>query len=205
VAALWVAVVLPAARWIAGIVAAAIYAAEYVLTHARYRRAPRPRRFTPAQTALFYGAHVGAINFAFAIGSSGIAAMRGQRALFIVANAVTLVILYAGYTFIEPWQLAWGCYPTGKRKLAQLDLGMCPTYTDYYGPRAPCPSDSNKGSDNLVCARYGDTSPSCTAEPDLALPGLWHMASLIATTSFTLGISLVRFKIREIERAETNK
>lgn len=203
VSALWISITLQSARLIAALAAAGIYVIEYVFTRIRHRKYHKPGHFLTRQKVLYYGAHVSVINFALAICSSGIPTMRVQRALFILANLSATIILYVGYTFIDPWQRAWGCYPSSERSINKLEFGMCKEIYEKEHKQTPCFSDSNRGHENLACIHFSDTSGGCdNGDPDTSLPALWHVANLVLSLSFTLAMSLVRFKIREIEILE---
>lgn len=203
VALFWLAIFLPSlsARALAGTIGGAIYGVEYIFSIVRRKKAPTYAPITRRQVALYYGAHLSAVNFALDMCSNGIKTMRIQHVFALVANAACVAILYVGLTIVDAYQRAWHCYPPHLRSLKDLSRGMCPMWEDYYGPVA-YHSDSNRGVNNLVCRDFAKTDACITREIKAALPVFWHIAGFIATISFALSISLVRAKLREITIAE---
>lgn len=201
---MWLAIALPqlhrAVRILFAVVAAGLYVLEFIFTAIRHAKA-KPGGITRNQVALYYGAHLSVINFALDMCSNGIKMMRLQHIFFIAVNAVSVIILYVGLQYIDAYERAWGCYPAHERQLKDFYRGMCPQWERYYGP-IKSHSDSNR-EHNLACRDFGKLSRACmTEDVDTSLPVIYHIVSLMVTVSFSLSISLVRYKLREIKKAE---
>lgn len=152
---------------------------------------------------LYYGAHFSVFNFAFDVCGRGLADLRIQHWIFLAANAVCAVILLVGLFLVSPWRRAWGCYCKSDRSNPwKLDRGLCPMYTDFYDP----PSTANSGENNLICrdlsfassSKCGNHDACITGQIDDGLPRYWHLVTMIAMSSFTVSLSLIRAKVREI-------
>lgn len=152
---------------------------------------------------LYYGAHFSVFNFAFDVCGRGLNDLRIQHWIFLAANAVCAVILLVGLFLVSPWRRAWGCYCKSDRSNPwKLDRGLCPMYTDFYDP----PSTANSGENNLICrdlsfassSKCGNHDACITGQIDDGLPRYWHLVTMIAMSSFTVSLSLIRAKVREI-------
>jgi len=206
VAAIWIALLYtPSAsiRTTFALIAAGFYAVEIMFTIVRNVKAPGNTLEPASSKFLFYGAHFSIINFALDMGSNGIKTMRIQHSFTIIINMLVVLIIAIGLMLVDPYERAWKCYPPYKRSVWDFDRGMCPQWEQYYGPYIHR-SASNSGDINLVCRDFSmgpKYNAACTTgEIDASLPIFWHLASLIASISFTLSFSLVRTKIREHAR-----
>ena len=202
VASLWIAILHRPATIIALIVAAAIYFVEIVLTYVRKALQKSKRGFSVSDTALFYGAHISVINFALDRCSARINTMTLQHIVIIVINVSVIFIIYIGLDLVDPIQRAWMCYPKHHHTPKLLNRGMCPQWENFYG-EVSYRSSSNSGNENLICRDEAITkvpNRACiTGEIQASLPVFWHIASMLLTVSFTFSLTMVRYKIKEIQ------
>ena len=205
VALIWIAIIYSRnvhIRVTLAIVAASIYALEILFTYVRAKkRNINPNIMTSSAKFLYYGAHFSIINFALDMCSSGIKTLRIQHILLIIANTVTVFIIVIGLFIVDPYQRAWNCYNPRERRVTDLKRGMCPQWEKYYGPYRHR-SSSNSGDINLVCRdEFGGPvyNSACTlGTVDTSLPFFWQLATLVASISFAVSLTLVRSKISEI-------
>ena len=192
-------------------VVALLYAIEIAFILARrHRHRDQIVFFSDGERLLYALAHIGVVNFLLDVPGLAATNMRLQHILILLLNFGALGVVVFGYTYVDTFDRAWGCYRCHGKPydIYEFKHGYCASYTNYWQPQL-----GNTGRKNLMVVNTAFQNPDdnhCfqTASPAGAyrsrMPGWWHAASVMITVSLSVYLGLVPFKITAAEQAHYN-
>lgn len=131
---------------------------------------------------LYILAHFSLVNFSLDFPSGRVPTTKFTRFVVILANIIAFSIVIFTYYAIEPFDDAWGCYPS-YYSYEQLDFGLCPAwYSSNPSFLTPCCDQPG--------VRCGTASEKANAQFDRAI----FLAHMTLTISFFVYLSSITAK-----------
>ena len=131
---------------------------------------------------LYILAHLSLINFSLDFPSGRVPTTKFTRFVVILANVIAFSIVIFTYYAIEPFDDAWGCYPS-YYSYTQLDFGLCPAwYSSNPSFLTPCCDQPG--------VRCGTASQKASAQFDRAI----FLAHMTLAISFFVYLSSITAK-----------